>query len=118
MGGPAEGVAKVTPAADCLEVAYGLVDPSAATREWMLVVRNAGPLPPVFRSPLEALAHRVRGVQASARDSVRCVGGARARQVRLFLDGCFALWAPPRVVSHYRPLSSERVKQLRDLRSG
>ena len=46
-------------------------------REWMLVVRNSGPLPPVFRSPLEPLAHRVRGVQASARDSLRCVGGAR-----------------------------------------
>ena len=53
-------------AADSLEAAYGLVDPST-TREWMLVVRNCRPLPqqfeagevvasavPVFRSPLES----------------------------------------------------------------
>ena len=88
-GGQPKGVAKVPPAADCLEVAYGLVDPSA-TREWMLVVRNAGPLPqqfeageviasavPVFRSPLGSLT------------ALRAVGSSQSRFT-------------------YRPLSSER----------
>ena len=41
--GRSKGLARVTPTAQDLEVAYGLVDPDL-TREWVLFFRNASQL--------------------------------------------------------------------------